>query len=123
MFKKPELEEWKKIMDARMVIESAHKWREWGGVIPYLKFKEDWEVQVIPPFGGALTRFLVRKDGVWVSIYLDGYDELGYVGEPYWEIFPNIYHDTSRFLLDETDELLSAIEESLGRKEEEDEEV
>ena len=67
--------------DVRM---ETYKWIE---EIPYLQFKESWEVTVIPPFGGAVVRFLVKKGDIGASVYLDCYDKLGCYGEPYWEVY------------------------------------
>lgn len=85
--------------------------------IPFLTFKEHWEVRISFPFYGAAARFLVRKKGSCncVSVYLDTTDSLGFVGEPYYEIYPNKNGDNERFLLDEESIscMMSAIEESL----------
>lgn len=88
--------------------------RGWGRRIPFLDFPEGWKIKVIPPFGGAVIRFLVSEDGEsWVSIYMDGYENLGYFGgEPYWEVYP-VDGDVGRVELDETDALLEMIGESL----------
>lgn len=109
MLIKEDMDLWAKLMDARHVIEEHYQWRHWGLNIPNLKFDSEWEVRIIPPFGGALARFNVIKDDKWVSIYLDGYDELGYVGEPYWEIYPNQHGDCSRHLMNDTEELMAEI--------------
>lgn len=93
----------------RWDVEADEKWREIAGEIPFIKFPADWTVAVIPPFAGALARFRVKlPDGREKSIYLDFYDRLGYVGQPYWEIYP-VLGDVERCLLNETDKLLAAI--------------
>ena len=96
--------------------EQEHdKWRE---EIPYLQFPTDWLVKAIPSFD-AIVRYNIKKGENMVSIYLDCYDKLGYVGEPYWEIlkvggnFKDDEGDPERFLLNETDELLKAISKLL----------
>jgi len=76
--------------DSRIILEyhdemESHKWRE---EIPFIKFPKDWEVQMIPPFGGAVVRFVIKKGKNTVSIYLDCYEQLGVFGSPYWEIYP-----------------------------------
>ena len=80
--------------------------------IPPLRFKEDWEVKIIPPFGGAIIRFLVANSRGWVSVYLDGYNMLGGVrGETYWEVFDG--EDVERFKIGESEQMMARIEEML----------
>ena len=97
---------------ARMDVETAEKWGEITRRIPALNFNADWSVRVIPPFGGAMVRMLIEKGGKKVSVYLDFYDNLGAVGEPYWEIYP-YQGDVGRFPIDETGMLIDAISEVL----------
>ena len=64
----------------RSVIESKEEWRsKWVKEIPYLHFDADWEVKIIPPFAGALARFIVKKGDKAVSVYFDGYSQLGFM--------------------------------------------
>lgn len=84
--------------------------------IPCLKFPSDYEVKIIPPMAGAIIRFHIKKGKALVSVYLDFYDMLGYYGSPYWEIYPYKDGDTYRCGLNDTDELLEAIEESLEKQ-------
>ena len=102
-------------MQARAYIENKYEYHKWEKEIPFLKFKESWEVKILPPFGGAIIRFAVKKkETEWVSVYLDCYDNLGCMGKkPYWEIFPNKENTNERFWMDETNELLSAIQSAL----------
>lgn len=83
----------------------------WDGLIPPIKFPNDWEIQLRPPFGGATVRFNVRKNDIAVSVYLDCYDTLGTVGQPYWEIYPCADGDVLRFSMNDIDGLLAAIGE------------
>lgn len=102
----------------RINLEFQESWREWVEKIPYIPFKPEWEVAVIPPFSGALVRFRVRlkaDKNASVSVYLDVADNLGYMGKPYWEIYP-YFEDTCRFLLDEIDDLVLKIDESLQQQ-------
>jgi hypothetical protein len=85
--------------------------QKWTKEIPYIKFPDDWKIKITPPFSGAVIRFQVKKDDFWVSVYLDCYDRLGYMEQPYWEIYPH-NEDAFRCYMNETDELLRAIEES-----------
>lgn len=97
-------------------MEEQFEWRKWCAEIPYLNFDADWLVSVIPPFGGAVSRFRVKhkkNPNREVSVYLDCYNRLGYMDKPYWEIYPAKGGDTDRFFIEETEELLNGIRESL----------
>ncbi len=97
---------------------------KWIEKIPYISFPSEWQVQVIPPFGGAIVRFRIKHPNEnYVSVYLDGYDLLGIYYteengfEPYWEICP-YEDDVYRCKMNDTNELLEAIKYSLevGKK-------
>jgi hypothetical protein len=100
---------------SRAKVEQEEEWREWIDKIPPLKFKRNWTVRVIPPFAGAIARFIVETEKGRVSVYLDCYEKLGYFGEPYWEIYP--YNgDVYRVKMASADELISAISKSLKQQ-------
>lgn len=101
-------------MDTRYKMEKLYEWDKWRVEIPYLKFKPEWEVKVIPPVTGAVVRFLVKKGESIISTYLDCYGELGCFGEPYWEIYPYVNGDVYRCAMNETESLIDAIEQSLN---------
>jgi len=92
--------------------DAAYEYRAWCNKIPSLHFKQEWNVKIIPPFGGAIARFWIDYNGRHISCYLDCYDELGYYGEPYWEIYP-YQDDVWRCGMMETEELMEKIEEVL----------
>lgn len=46
----------------RAQIETSEDWRGWCKKIPELHFDNDWNVRIIPPFAGALTRFVISKN-------------------------------------------------------------
>jgi hypothetical protein len=96
--------------------EELYEHDKWKYEMPYLLFPADWQVAVVPPFGGALIRFYVKRGNGFVSAYLDCYDRLGYVGEPYWEIHP-YDEDVFRCMMGETDKLIEAISQSLDEQE------
>lgn len=99
----------------RYKIEDKEKWRDWSGKIPAIQFPSDCKVKVIPPFAGAMARFLVCKNGKQVSVYLDCHDALGFMNNtPYYEIHPNLEGDCSRFYLDETEQMMKEIIEVLN---------
>ena len=59
------------------------EWEKWTKEIPYINFPERFEVKIIPPFTGAVIRFLVRDKeypSASVSVYLDCYEILGIYG-------------------------------------------
>lgn len=96
-------------------MEEAFEWRKWVKEIPYLMFPADWEVKAVPPFAGAIIRYHIKRGEAFVSVYLDCYDRLGFMGEPYWEIHP--YDDDCwRTTIDKTSELLEAIETALQQQ-------
>lgn len=96
----------------RYKIEAEEKWREWSEKVPAIKFDAGWSVKVIPPFAGAMARFLVEANGKSASVYLDCHNALGYMDGAYWEVYP-VDEDTSRCLIDEADELLALIRRSI----------
>jgi hypothetical protein len=100
----------------RTRLEWAESWKALSLEIPSLTFPQGYEVKIIPPFAGAVARFYVGKPGTakWVSVYLDWFDRLGCVGQPYWELYPNQEGDTERFLLQETAELMLRVKAAVG---------
>lgn len=103
-------------MIKRFEIEDEEHWLSWCKEIPRIKFKEEWDVKVIPPFAGAMARFLVFKGDARVSVYLDVNDRLGCYGEPYWEVYP-YKDDVQRCPMNDTPDLLWFIEESIKEQE------
>lgn len=107
-----------KLMQARALIESHYEWRKWAQEIPYIKFPGNWEVKAIPPFGGAIIRYIIKHENSAdnsISIYLDCYGELGVVDEPYWELYPDIDGQNWRCGMEDTEELLDRLHEILDR--------
>ena len=84
---------------------------KWMEEIPYLKFKSTWEVQVIPPFGGATVRFRIKKGKAAISVYLDCYNRHGVEPTPYWEVWNG--NEEFRCRIDESEKLMSYITLSL----------
>jgi hypothetical protein len=85
--------------------------------LPSIKFKPEWDVVILPPFGGATMRFVVRYKKKSVSVYCDHFNNLGYWdGKPYWEMYPLTYEgfaDVKRFDLENTKGLIENIEQEL----------
>ena len=102
---------------AHSIAESRMGFRGIINELPYLHFREHWQVKLMYPFGGATARFLVRQASNpqrEVSVYLDCHSALGFMDEAYWEIYPNAEGETERFIMgtDEA-EMLAAIQRSL----------
>ena len=91
------------------------EWHKWCGEIPQIKFEPEWGIRIIPPFGSAVVRFGVVCGKADLSVYLDCYDELGCVGEPYWELYPH-KGDTERFLMKDVKGLKRAIKNEIKRQ-------
>ena len=96
------------------------EWSKWAEKIPYIKFKPDWSVKVVPPYHGAMVRFLVKRGEVgWVSVFLDCHNSLGLfvdnIGSPapYWEVYPFKDYGIFRVAMDNVEGLIEAISESL----------
>ena len=97
---------------ARLKIEGEEDWLTWRDKIPAIQFDADWQVKVIPPFSGAMVRFLILKGSKQASIYLDCYDVLARVGHPYWEVYP-VADDVGRCDIDDIEQLLVLIRRAL----------
>lgn len=90
---------------------------KWVKELPFLDFPSHWLVKIVPPFVGAVIRFKVKhrdRDSEEISIYFDGYNNLGYMDGPYWEIYPVKDEVIARFMLGEEKAMLQAIEEALS---------
>lgn len=99
-------------------VEKEFEWRKWQAEIPYINFPADWMVKAVPPFSTGIIRYNIKHkdhEKSFVSVYLDCYDQAGYVGKPYWEIFP-IDGDCERFLMNEIKELIDGIARSLAEQ-------
>ena len=102
-----------KYYKARLYLEDKQKWREEIDNIPYLSFKPEWKVKVIPPFGDVVVRFLVElPTGVQKSVYLDSRQSLGWWegGRPYWEVYP-VGDENLRCDIDDVKTLMELIED------------
>lgn len=101
-------------------VETEDEYARWTTEIPFIRFKEDWEVKVIPPSTGAIVRFRVRRKNSKshdISVYLDCYNRLGMLhGGPYWEIYPYQNEDVYRCKMEDVEELVEKIEEAFGNK-------
>lgn len=112
----------------RCRVEDKEEWRKWCEEAPWLQFPPDLEVSILPPYGGAMARFMVRFAGgsdesKHVSVYWDVNDSLGFMNKPYWEIYPVKYKapvvgdedvfDTARFRMGDEPQMMVAIIKAL----------
>lgn len=108
----------------RYEIERQENWHETRQKMPKLRFPADWDVTIIPPFGGAMVRFTVELPcKTRKSIYADFHHALGYYGHPddecptpYWEVYP-VQGDVGRCDIDDVAELMRMIADTTERTE------
>ena len=99
----------------RAELEHAENWEHID--IPELVFPTGWRVKPMPPFNGALARFIITNThDVRVSVYFDPHGALGACQSPYWETYPHSGDltiadddDTNRWFGSETTEMLEFI--------------
>jgi hypothetical protein len=98
--------------------EKLQESREWSKKIPALHFEREWDVTIIPPFAGAVIRFCINYNNKHVSVYFDGYSELGYMFDedekpiPYFEYYDG--EDCHRYYIDESEQMMNDIKEFLN---------
>lgn len=98
--------------------EQIHDFRGWIEKLPVFHFDKEWNVKIIPPFAGAVIRFTIDYKNKHVSVYFDGYSELGYVYDeeekpiPYFEYYDG--ENTYRYYLDEADKMMDDIRNFLN---------
>lgn len=93
--------------------EKLQECREWGAKLPSFNFEKEWNVKIIPPFGGAVIRFCIEHNGKNVSVYFDGYSELGWVMDdqdnpiPYFEYYDG--EECYRYYINESEKMMDDI--------------
>lgn len=93
--------------------ESLQEYRKWGGRLPAFNFDKEWDVHIVPPFGGAIIRFCIKHNDKQVSVYFDGYSELGYMVDendepiPYFEYYDGT--DCHRYYMHESEKMMDDI--------------
>ena len=98
--------------------EALQEHRKWMREIPVLHFEKEWDVRIIPPFGGAVIRFAVDYNGKHASVYFDGYSVLGYMEDedgkliPYFEFYDG--EDCRRYYMYETEQMMEDIKNFLN---------
>lgn len=104
------------LYNRRLEIEQDEDWDKVGEGMPFINFPPNWNIQILPPFRGAMARFCVSLPLVkgFVSVYFDSMDRLGVYGEPYWEIYP-YGDDVVRYKKNDIEGLLKGIQLSLSQ--------
>ena len=108
----------------RYNVENEQDWRGEIVRIPWLHFRGDWQVRIIPPFGDAVVRFqVILPSGTLKSIFMDSRNSLGIWGgittpEPYWEVYP-YQGDVGRCALDDTIMLMEMIQDETNGEQDE----
>ena len=78
--------------------------------MPHTQFPADWQVRRLPPFAGAMARYKVTlPSGRMKSVYADFNDRLGFMGEPYWEVYPYHKDEIGYCDIQDVDKLLEMI--------------
>jgi hypothetical protein len=99
----------------RYDVEHCEQWREAIDKIPALSFPRTWKVKVIPPFAGAMARFIAVSGKKSISVYLDMHESLGYFDGPYWEAYP-VNGDTYRCEIGNGEELINAMKREFRKR-------
>lgn len=92
--------------------------RKWMKEIPVFHFDKEWDVKIIPPFGGAVIRFWISYNDKSVSVYFDAYSELGYVYDendnpiPYFEYYDG--EECYRYYMNESEKMMEDIRNYLN---------
>ena len=108
----------------RYHVEEEQDWKGEIVRIPWLHFRGDWQVRIIPPFGDAVIRFqVILPSGMLKSVYMDSRNSLGHWGsmhtpEPYWEVYP-YKGDVGRCDLADTIMLMEMIQDETSGDEDE----
>lgn len=101
----------------RANVERDESWRELSNKIPFIKFKEHWEVRVMPPWCFALARFNVRdsnkKDSPYCSIYLDILTSMQGMDGCFWEVCTLDVAEPERFELLDVEGVVDCIDRQL----------
>lgn len=98
--------------------EELQEYAKWMRVISVLHFEKEWDVKIIPPFGGAVIRFWIDYNNKHVSVYLDAYSELGCMIDengndiPYFEYYNG--EDCCRYYINESEKMMEDIKNFLN---------
>lgn len=99
-------------------IEQICDYRGLARKLPAFHFDKEWDVLIVPPFAGAIIRFVISYNGKYVSVYFDAYSELGWMYDkneqpiPYFEYYDG--EDTYRYLINESEQMMNDIRNFLN---------
>lgn len=99
-------------------IEQICDYRGQARKLPAFHFDKEWDVLIVPPFAGAIIRFVISYNGKYVSVYFDAYSELGWMYDkneqpiPYFEYYDG--EDTYRYLINESEQMMNDIRNFLN---------
>jgi len=108
----------------RYHVEAEQDWKGEIVRIPWLHFRGDWQVRIIPPFGDAVIRFqVILPSGTLKSVFMDSRNSLGIWGdlnhpEPYWEVYP-YQGDVGRCDINDTIMLMEMIQDETNGEQDE----
>ena len=98
--------------------DTLQETRKWITELPIFHFEKEWDVKIIPPFGGAVIRFWINYNDRHVSVYFDAYSELGYMCDenenpiPYFEYYDG--EECYRYYMNEVDKMMEDIKNFLN---------
>ena len=98
--------------------DTLQETRKWITELPICHFEKEWDVKIIPPFGGAVIRFWINYNDRHVSVYFDAYSELGYMCDenenpiPYFEYYDG--EECYRYYMNEVDKMMEDIKNFLN---------
>ena len=93
--------------------------RKWINELPVFHFEKEWDVKIIPPFGGAVIRFYINYNDKHVSVYFDAYSQLGWMVDenknpiPYFEYYDGEKY-CYRYRMNEIDKMMKDIKNFLN---------
>lgn len=105
--------------EASAKMYTAFEWDKYMSTIPEITFPDGWRIKIIPPYAGAIIRFIASFKNKEISVYLDGFHMLGVYSfkseerVPYWEAYP-INGDTFRCDMKDVNELIHAMKEEFN---------
>ena len=87
-----------------------HDFKGWSHKLPAFHFDKEWDVKIIPPFAGAIIRFVIDYNGKHVSVYFDAYSELGWMYDEDEQPIPYFEY----YYLDESEQMMTDIRNFLN---------
>lgn len=98
--------------------DTLQETKKWAKELPALHFEKEWDVKIIPPFGGAIIRFCIDYNKKHVSVYFDAYSTLGWEFDknenpiPYFEYFDG--KECYRYYINESEKMMEDIKNFLN---------